>query len=237
MSQSSKLYKVKLAQGFNAAGRRRAGVVLEKGVTQVLELTDEQVKELEQDVWFVVAEAGKDDKPGSVTETPGSTGGEEEVTDPYEGVSFNDLKAQATEKGLDIKGLRSRDAVIEVLKGAENQDPAGGTSYEEHVTDGIRYFKDGDKIVAVQDEGFTNLEESLAGFGETEEEALQELNKAIELADELDEEEVTISEDMPLDDLKKIAEEQGVENLDTYTEDNKAELIKAIEEASANTEE
>lgn len=234
MSQSQ-LYKVKLAQGFNAAARRRAGVAVEKGVTQVLELSDEQVKELKQDVWFVVAKAGEGDKPGSVTETPGGTA--DEVVDPYEGKKLTDLQAMAEEAGVDVAGIRSKQGVIDALEAHKNQDPAGGTSYEEHVTDGIRYFKDGDKIVAVQDEGFTNLQESLAGFGETEDEALAELNKAIELADELDEEEVTISEDMDLADLKKIAEEQGVENLDTYTEDNKAELIKAIEEASDNTEE
>lgn len=235
MSQSQ-LYKVKLAQGFNAAGRRRAGLAFEKGVTQVLELTDEQLAELQEDVWFVVAEAGKDDKPGSVTETPGGTA-DEVVVDPYEGKKLTDLQAMAEEAGVDVAGIRSKQGVIDALEAHKNQDTAGGTSYEEHVTDGIRYFKDGDKIVAVQDEGFENLQDSLAGFGETEEEALVELNKAIELAGELDEEEVTISEDMPLDDLKKIAEEQGVENLDSYTEDNKAELIKAIEEASANTEE
>lgn len=232
----SKLYKVKLASGFNAAGRVRAGVHLEKGVTAIVELDQKQLAALEADNWIEVSEAPAD----AVVTAPGEgvvenkDDQEEVITDPYEGVSFKDLKAQATEAGLDIKGLKSRDAVIEVLK---NSNTAGGTSYEEHVTDGIRYFKDGDRIVAVQDEGFSNLEESLAGFGETEEEALVELNKAIELADNLDEEEVTISEDMPLDDLKKIAEEQGVENLDTYTEDNKADLIKAIEEASAKTEE
>lgn len=229
----SKLYKVKLASGFNAAGRVRAGVSLERGVTSIVELNKEQLAALEADTWIEVSEAPE----GATVTAPGETvvedNQEEVVTDPYEGVSFKDLKAQATEAGLDIKGLKSRDAVIEVLK---NQDTAGGTSYEEHVTDGIRYFKDGDRIVAVQDENFSNLEESLAGFGETEEEALVELNKAIELADNLDEEEVTISEDMDLVDLKKIAEEQGVADVETYGEDDKAKLIEAIE-ASANTEE
>ena len=236
---SKTLYKVKLVSGFNAAGRTRAGVYLEKGVTSIVELNKEQLAALEADTWIEVSEAPAD----AVVTAPGEgiveKTGEEEViiTDPYEGVSFKDLKAQATEKGLDIKGLKSRDSVIEVLK---NSDVAGGTSYEEHVTDGIRYFKDGDKIVAVQDENFTNLEESLAGFGENEDEALAELNKAIELADNLDDEEVTISEDMPLDDLKKIAVEQGVatELVEAATEDkDKADLIKAIEEASAEAEE
>jgi len=234
----SKLYQVKLAPGFNAAGRTRAGVTLEKGVTSIFELTKEQLAALEADVWILVAEAPE----GATVTAPGesapeSNEDEQEEPSPYDGKSLKDLQAMAAEAEVDVTGIRSKQGVIDALEAAKNQDPAGGTSYEEHVTDGIRYFKDGDKIVAVQDEGFTNLEESLAGFGETEDEALAELNKAQELADNLDEEEVTISEDMPLDDLKKIAEEQGVENLDSYTEDNKADLIKAIEEASAKTEE
>jgi hypothetical protein len=58
----SQLYKVKLAQGFNAAGRRRAGLSLIKGQTEVLELTKEQLAELEADVWVEVQKAGAKDK-------------------------------------------------------------------------------------------------------------------------------------------------------------------------------
>ena len=249
---SNQLYKVRLAPGFNAKRRNRAGLSFAKNTTSVLELTEEQLAALKEDVWFVVEKAPKDAEATEVTEAPTNTAtedagqaaaagaDEEEVVEPYAGVSFKDLKAQATEAGLDIKGLKSRADVIAVLDANKNQDPAGGTSYEEHVEDGIRYFKwDGDKICAVQDDNFENLEESLAGFGETEAEALAELNKAIELADNLDEEEVTISEDMPLEDLQKIATEQGVDPkfVEASTEETKAELIKAIEEASAETEE
>lgn len=115
----SKLYKVKLVQGFNAGGRSRAGIRLEKGVTQTLELTKEQLEALEADVHIDVSEADKGAKPTS----EGGEGGSE-VTDPYEGVSFKDLKAQATEKGLDIKGLKSRADVIAVLeaKPAEEEE-------------------------------------------------------------------------------------------------------------------
>lgn len=176
----SKLYKVKLASGFNAAGRTRAGVVLEKGVTSIVELNKEQLAALEADNWIEVSEAPE----GATVTGPGESvvennDEEEVVTDPYEGVSFKDLKAQATEKGLDIKGLKSRDAVIAVLEAAKSEE------------------------------------------SEDEED---------------DEEEVELSEDMTLEQLKQIAETQGVEDLDTYGEEDKAKLIEAIE-ASANTEE
>lgn len=231
----SKLYQVKLAPGFNAAGRTRAGVTLEKGVTSILELTKEQLAALEADVWITVAEAPEGAKVTAPGESAPEGDEEETQTDPYEGKGLKDLQAMAAEANVDVTGIRSKQGVIDALEAAKNQDPAGGTSYEEHVTDGIRYFKDGDKIVAVEDEGFTDLQNSLAGFGETEEEALAELKKAQELADNLDEEEVEISEDMDIEDLRKIAVDAGVEAPESY-EDKKL-LIEAIEKASADAEE
>lgn len=232
----SKLYKVKLASGFNAAGRTRAGITLERGTTSIVELSKEQLAALEKDVWITVAEAPE----GAEVTAPGEgvvekTEEDESTPDPYEGKGLKDLQAMAAEANVDVTGIRSKQGVIDALEAAKNQDTAGGTSYEEHVTDGIRYFKDGDKIVAVEDEGFTDLQNSLAGFGENEEEALAELKKAQELADNLDEEEVEISEDMDIEDLRKIAVDAGVEAPETY-EDKKL-LIDAIEKASADAEE
>ena len=172
MSESKEqLYKVKLAPGFNAKGRQRAGVSVQKGVTEVLALSKEQLAALEEDVWFVVTKAD-----GDAEATQETTQTTDEVTDPYEGVSFKDLKAQATEAGLDIKGLKSRADVIAVLEAA---------------------------------------------------------------SDEEETEEVELSEDMSLEDLKTIATDQGVapEVVEAAGEEDKAELIKAIEEASDKTEE
>jgi hypothetical protein len=42
---------------------------------------------------------------------------------------------------------------------------------EPQVIDGVRYFKDGDKVCAVFDESFENLVDSPSGFGDTNEEA------------------------------------------------------------------
>jgi hypothetical protein len=53
---------------------------------------------------------------------------------------------------------------------ANMQAPAA-VENEVEVVEGIRYFKDGDKICAVDDEEFVNLQESPAGFGDTKEEA------------------------------------------------------------------
>lgn len=50
------------------------------------------------------------------------------------------------------------------------------------VKGGIRYFRDGDKICAVHDATFVNLEESPAGFGATEEEAAEEFSKAAQIS-------------------------------------------------------
>lgn len=172
----SQLYKVKLAQGFNAAGRRRAGLNLIKGETLVTELTAEQLSELQADVWVVVQDANAADT------TDGSEGGEGGQVDPHEGVSFKDLKAQAVEAGIDVKGMKSRADVIAALDAA-----------------------------AAGSEG-----------GEDDEEETLEL-----------------SEDMTLDDLKAVAVDQGVaaEVVEAATDETKADLIKAIEEAAAKTEE
>lgn len=187
----AKLYKVKLVQGFNAKGRRRAGVELQKGITQILELNEEQLAALEQDVWVEVSEAPEGSEatePGQSApeagegDQGGSDDDEEEDKGPYDGVSFKDLKAQATERGLDIKGIKSRDGVIEVLTAAD-----------------------------------------AAGEGDDD--------------DEEETEEVELSEDMTIEQLKQIAETQGVEDLDQYTDENKADLIKAIEEASTDESE
>lgn len=168
----AKEYKVKLAQGFNAAGRRRAGLNLIKGETLVTELTAEQLSELQADVWVVVQDANAADT------TDGSEGGQ---VDPHEGVSFKDLKAQAVEAGIDVKGMKSRADVIAALDAA-----------------------------AAGSEG-----------GEDEEETLE------------------LSEDMTLEDLKAVAVDQGVapEVVEAATDETKADLIKAIEEAAAKTEE
>lgn len=172
----SQLYKVKLAQGFNAAGRRRAGLSLIKGETLVTELTAEQLSELQADVWVVVQEADAKDA------STGSEGGEGGQVDPYEGVSFKDLKAQAVEAGIDVKGMKSRADVIAALEAAA---------------------------------------EGSEGGEEDEEETLE------------------LSEDMTLEDLKAVAVDQGVapEVVEAATDETKADLIKAIEEAAAKTEE
>lgn len=171
-----KQYKVKLAQGFNAAGRRRAGLSLIKGETLVTELTAEQLSELQADVWVVVQEADAKDAG------EGSEGGEGGQVDPYEGVSFKDLKAQAVEAGIDVKGMKSRADVIAALDAA-----AAGSE----------------------------------GGEEDEEETLE------------------LSEDMTLEDLKAVAVDQGVaaEVVEAATDETKADLIKAIEEAAEKTEE
>lgn len=171
-----KQYKVKLAQGFNAAGRRRAGLSLIKGETLVTELTAEQLSELQDDVWVVVQEADAKDAG------EGSEGGEGGQVDPYEGVSFKDLKAQAVEAGIDVKGMKSRADVIAALDAA-----AAGSE----------------------------------GGEEDEEETLE------------------LSEDMTLEDLKAVAVDQGVaaEVVEAATDETKADLIKAIEEAAEKTEE
>lgn len=46
---------------------------------------------------------------------------------------------------------------------------------EPRVVDGVRYFQDGDKVCAVEDATFVNLQESPAGFGDNDEEALADL--------------------------------------------------------------
>jgi phenylpyruvate tautomerase PptA (4-oxalocrotonate tautomerase family) len=180
----AKEYKVKLAQGFNAAGRRRAGLNLIKGETLVTELTAEQLSELQADVWVVVQEADAKDAG------EGSEGGEGGQVDPYEGVSFKDLKAQAVEAGIDVKGMKSRADVIAALDAA-----------------------------AAGSEG-----------GEEDEEETLELSEDMTLE---------LSEDMTLEDLKAVAVDQGVaaEVVEAATDETKADLIKAIEEAAEKTEE
>lgn len=183
----AKLYKVRTAPGFNAAGRRRAGLSFTKGQTQILELTKEQLAELEADVWLTVQEADKD----AVATAPGESApegsgegseGSDEVTDPYEGKKLAELKEMAAAAGLDAEKLRSKQEVIDLIEASK--------------TDGS------------EDEGD-------------------------------DEEEVELSEDMTLEDLKTIATDQGVdaEVVAAAGEEDKADLIKAIEEASENTEE
>lgn len=180
----AKLYKVRTAPGFNAAGRRRAGLSFTKGQTQILELSKEQLAELESDVWLTVQEADKDavaTAPGeTVTEGSDEGSDDETQTDPYEGKKLTELKAMAAEAGLDAEKLRSKQEVIDLIEASK--------------TDG---------------------------------------------SEDDDEEEVELSEDMTLEDLKTIATDQGVdaEVVEAAGEDDKAELIKAIEEASEKTEE
>jgi hypothetical protein len=126
----AKLYKVKLVQGFNAKGRNRAGITLQKNATLITELSKEQLEALENDVWIEVSDAPEGAEPTA----PGDSFSdavvppeEEDQTpppapEPYEGVSFKDLKAEATEKGLDIKGLKSRADVIAVLTAEPTAD-------------------------------------------------------------------------------------------------------------------
>lgn len=42
----------------------------------------------------------------------------------YDGLSFSDLKATAIEQGLDVTGLRSKAAVIELLEGNQEAEEA-----------------------------------------------------------------------------------------------------------------
>lgn len=179
----AKLYKVRTAPGFNAAGRRRAGLSFSKGQTQILELSKEQLAELESDVWLTVQEADKDAVPTAAGESAPDTtqtdGDDETETDPYEGKKLPELKAMAAEAGLDAEKLRSKQEVIDLI----------------------------------------------------------EASKTDESDDE--DEEVELSEDMTLEELKTIATDQGVDAaiVEAAGEDDKADLIKAIEEASENNTE
>lgn len=56
----------------------------------------------------------------------------------------------------------------------------------------LKFFKDGDKICCVVEEGFTNIQECTAGFGNTEEEAEKDLLEQLNIEKpELKKEQIT----------------------------------------------
>lgn len=189
-------YKVKTAPGFNAAGRRRAGLTLEKGVEQTVDLDKEQLAALEADPWIVVRSADGSDE--TMTD-------EGEPASPYEGKSMKDLKAMAVEMGAEIKGIRSKDGVIEAMEAhiaAQNEgdDEDGGEG------------DDGDQDPENTGEG----EED----GDEDEDPKTEVDTTVE---------VTV--DTPMEDLLAIATALEIEGAADMP--NAVTLVAAIEAARA----
>lgn len=136
---SKKLYQVKIKQGFNAGGRRRAGIVLIKNVTEVLELTDDQVNELSNDSWIDIkpysqVQKDKADKKQSARkkaegkapeqpEKPQDEGNDDETPEEVDlsTKSFKELQEIATELELDTEGLRSKAQLIELIEANAEQ--------------------------------------------------------------------------------------------------------------------
>jgi len=110
----SKLYKVRLL-AHAGLHRRRAGLYLEKGVPQTLELSKDQLAELEADEFIQVKEAD-----GVV-----SNAGEGSTTPPP-APKRAELDAKATELGLNPKDYKNIEqvttAIEEAEKALENQD-------------------------------------------------------------------------------------------------------------------
>lgn len=117
------MYKVKLKTGFNASGRQRAGVSLEKGIEQTLELTEEQLKALRADQWIEVSEASDDEAAQA-----GATGDDEEEPGEFDGLKQADLKAIAEKEEVDITGIRSNAGIIEAIEAARAE---GGDDEDE----------------------------------------------------------------------------------------------------------
>lgn len=86
----------------------------------------------------------------------------------------------ATDDSDAVEYRRGQDVISETdyRLAHEQYVAAQGGEQDEEVVDGVRYFKDGDKIVAVDDSTFVDLQSSPAGFGDTREQALAELKKA-----------------------------------------------------------
>lgn len=114
------LYKIKLTQGFNAKGRIRAGITLQKGITMTTELTDEQLTALNNDVWIDVVKA--DSKAVATTpvisapkEAEAPVDEDEEEID-LSTKNFKELKDIATELQLDFTGLKSKAEIIKLIE-------------------------------------------------------------------------------------------------------------------------
>jgi len=113
----AQLYKVKLAQGFNAGGRRRAGIYFVKGVAQIMPLTQDQLETLQNDVWVEVNKTNKSNKitPPSVPIVENlDTDTEEEID--LSTKNFKELQAIATELDLDTTGLNSKAKIIKCIE-------------------------------------------------------------------------------------------------------------------------
>lgn len=123
----AKLYKVKLVQGFNAKGRRRAGIELAKNQTQILELTDEQLEALQEDVWIEVSEAPKDAEATAVGESYDDSGdaGEEDEVEVSTDMSREELESIAKEVGIEDpsqKNYSNKTKLVEAIKAASESE-------------------------------------------------------------------------------------------------------------------
>lgn len=110
-----------------------------------------------------------------------TTPADETVIEPLPGFVLGDVEySTATDDSDTVEYRRGQDVISETdYRLAHEQYVASQDgSDEDEVVDGVRYFKDDDKIVAVDDSTFVDLQTSPAGFGDTREQALAELKAA-----------------------------------------------------------
>jgi hypothetical protein len=88
-------------------------------------LSDRQFIRVKAEVWSHLGGAEKDAvKAEARSQAQGLTGAAKAVTPPlpdYESLSIDDLRAKATERGIDLEGARTKPAMISKLRFADMQ--------------------------------------------------------------------------------------------------------------------